>query len=400
MGHYGIFTIKLCQALAKMGHAVVLCTNKAYPERYLSEPPAFGIVEVGGGTLAFEACDQAITTCPPYYWWGYFRNSYRISSAALTRCRSARYDVVYLTDVEFLTASLLLKRYRAYLPPVVMEVSAANWSFRDYPGSFAKKCYKVLQREVFRTTLGKEIRAISTLGEWHKDKLRTQLKLHEGFPISVIPDGGGEPQQVVGKREARKKLSLEYEGPIFLFFGMLRKDKGIETLVEAAGRLREQEFRLVIAGHPMEYAETAVTAMVEQTGLDGKVMLRLGYVKDEEVPLYFFASDAVLFPYSGCYTGGSGPLMKGACVYGRPVIASQVAELGRLVKEHELGLVCPPDDPGALADRMRQFLEIPESETKEMGERASALAKANSWETMAERFTRLFEEVTTGRRSR
>src|SRR5207237_280609 len=104
MGHHGIFTVKLSQALAKMGHA-------------------------------------------------------------LTVCRLRAFDVIYMTDVEFLTASLILKAHRAALPPIVMEVSAANFSFLDYPGSLWRKCYKVFQREVFRTTLGREIAACAVLGE-------------------------------------------------------------------------------------------------------------------------------------------------------------------------------------------------------------------------------------------
>src|SRR5947209_19752601 len=44
---------------------------------------------------------------------------------------------------------------------------------------------------------------------------------------------------------------------------------------------------------------------------------RSGYISDDEMPLYYYASDAVVFPYASFYTGGSGPLMKGACTYGR-----------------------------------------------------------------------------------
>lgn len=393
MGHYGIYTVRLCQALGRRGHVVTLCTNRIYPERYVCEPLAFSIQQVDSGKWRFEQCDHAMTSFPAYYWWGYFRNSYRITSAAFKLCRSKDFDVVYITDAEFLVASVLLKLYGVRIPPVVMEVSAANFSFRDYPGSLPKKLYKVLQREIFKTIVGRQMQAISTLGEWHKPRLISQLRLPLDFTIAVIPDGGDEPSAVLSKVEARQKLGIDFTGPIFLFFGMLRKDKGIEILFEAAARLRSQEFKLMIAGHPIEYTSSAIDALVNKAGLEDKVILKLGYIEDGAVPLYFFAADALVLPYARIYTGGSGPLMKGACTYGRPVIASDVSELGRLVKQHELGLVSEPEDSESLASRLTEFLELPEETKQEMGKRASVLARANSWEAMAERFTKLFEEI-------
>ena len=393
MGHHGIFTVKLSQALAKMGHAVTVCTNQIYPDRYVDERPAFRIELVGGGRLSFERFDQALNRRPLVHYWGYYRNSYRVTSAALAVCRLRAFDVIYMTDVEFLTASLILKAHRAALPPIVMEVSAANFSFLDYPGSLWRKCYKVFQREVFRTTLGREIAACAVLGEWHQERLRAQLRLPPAFPLVVIPDGGETPKEALSREEARRRAAIDYAGPVLLFFGALRKDKGLETLVQAIARLPGLEFRVVIAGQPLEYTAERVRALVREAGVEHKVVLRLGFVDEADVPAYFFAADALVLPYGGTYRGGSGPLMKGACTYGRPVIASDVSEMGLLVKRHGLGLVTAPDNPGSLAEGFETFLSMSEEARDQMGGRAQALARANTWEALAERFSRLFESI-------
>jgi len=393
VGHHGIWTVKLSQALAKMGHAVTVCTNQIYPERYITEPPAFQIELVGGGGLSFERFDRALSRRPLVHYWGYYRNSYRVAAAALTTGRSRSFDVVYMTDVEFLTASLILKAHRGPLPPIVMEVSAANFSFLDYPGSVWRKWYKVFQREVFRTTLGREIAACAVLGEWHQERLRAQLRLSPAFPLVVIPDGGEIPKESLSREEARRRLGIDYAGPILLFFGALRKDKGLETLVRAIARLPALEFRVVIAGHPLEYTAERVAALVREAGVDHKVVLRLGFVDEADVPAYFFAADALILPYPGVYRGGSGPLMKGACTYGRPVVASDVSEMGLLVKRHRLGLITDPDNPVSLAEGLETFLSMSQEARDQMGARAQALARANTWEAMAERFSRLFESL-------
>ena len=86
-------------------------------------------------------------------------------------------------------------------------------------------------------------------------------------------------------------------------------------------------------------------------------------------------------------------MMKGACTFGRPVIASDVSELGRLVRESGLGLLCKPEDPESLAESIREFLAMPEERRAAMAQRALALGRTNSWGAMAERFTQLFEEL-------
>ncbi|HKV70348.1 MAG TPA: glycosyltransferase family 4 protein [Gemmatimonadales bacterium] len=393
MGHYGLVATKLCQALTRRGHAVTLCTNLIRPESYLDEPPAFSTELVGSGRLAFAPFDRAKRRCPPYYYWGYYRNSVVVTSAALKLCRRRTFDVVYMTDVEFFVAALLLRVHHSFLPPVVMQVNAANFTFRDYPGSIVTKSYKVIQREVFRTALGTQIAACAVLGEWHRERLRTQLRIPVGLPVAVIPDGGDAPAAPLSQAEARRTLGIDYAGPVFLFFGMLRRDKGIEYLVRAAARLRDEEFRLLIAGYPMEYAGSQIVEMVRDAGVSDRVILRLRYADDRQVPAYFFAADALVLPYTREYRGGSGPLMKGACAHRRPVIASNVSAMGELVERHAIGFVCVPEDPSSLADAMRTFLALPREHRVKMGERASTLTRANSWDVMADRFTELFERT-------
>jgi glycosyltransferase involved in cell wall biosynthesis len=398
MGHYGVYTVKLCQALGKLGHLVTLCTNRVYPERHINEPLAFTIHEVAGGRLAFAQYERHITGFTPYYWWGHFKTSFRVAWDAMRLCKSQHFDAMYFTDVEFLMASMVVRRHRDIVPPAVIEVSAANFTYDTYPGSWPKKMYKALQREVFRRTLGREFRAISILGEWHRERLKRQLRLPDDFTVAVIPDGGGDADHPVERGDARQKLSIAHDGPLLLFFGMLRRDKGIEDLIEAVSRVPGDDWRILIAGFPMDYTADEIQALVTKHGVRDKVILRLDYIDDSEVALYYYASDAVVFPYPSLYTGGSGPLMKGACTYGRPIIASDVSELGRLVRESDLGFLSAPDDPASLAACIQDFLMLSDDGKLQMAKRALALGRANSWAAMAERYTQLFGSLMMKRR--
>jgi glycosyltransferase involved in cell wall biosynthesis len=392
-GHYGIYTTRLCHALGGLGHDVTLCTNRLDVARYVRGAPAFSLWEVGGGRFAFEGFDEALGRFPLKYYWAYFRNSYAITAAGLRRSLREPFDAVAIMDAEFTTASLLLRRRSRSAPPVIMFLWATNFSFAAYSGSIVKRAYKVLQRRVFRRTLGQGIQALAVLDEWHRDRLRPQLGLPLDFPIEVIPDGGDPSPEMPSKAAARAALGLPADGTVFLFFGVLRKDKGIESLLRAASLLRDvRDVTVVVAGWPMEYSAEEIRRMAAQSGLEGRLVLRLGYVPDEDVPTYFAACDALVLPYAGIYTGGSGPLMKGACTYGRPVVATRVSGMGSLVADYGIGLV---DDPRSLGAAMREFASLPEPARAGMAARATALAAANSWESLAGRLADLVRRVAS-----
>jgi glycosyltransferase involved in cell wall biosynthesis len=393
-GHYGLNTIKLCQELGNIGHEVTLCTNRAYPERYLHQKPLFKIIEVKQRRLNFEPYDKRSNQRPLYYMYGYFSHSYGVLSEALKLARTSQFDVIHATAIEFLTAALLLRKFSGKIPPVVMEVYAANFSFDSYDGTILRRAYKVLQREIFKTTLGREIKAIGLLGKWQEERLRRQLGLSEAVHVGVIPDGGEQPEQPIDRIVARKQIAIpEKAGPILLFFGTIRRDKGIEYLLEAIGRLSNEQFSLVITGNPQEYTSDDITRLIERWNVRDKVIARLAYVAEQDIANYFYACDALVLPYRRIYTGGSGPLMKGACMHRRPSIVSDVSEMGRLVKEYGIGLTARPEDAQDLADKIRTFLHLAREQKEEMADRALRLAQNHTWDKMAKAYTELYQKV-------
>ena len=386
-GHYGLWTSKLCQAIAENGHDLRLFTNKIYPEKFLDEPPKFNITELKKGRYHFDRYDQAMQNKSGLFWYGYFRNTYHIVKHALKLCRGEKFDAIFLTDVEYLTATLLLKRFKRHLPPVIWHVQAANFTYQTYGGSIIKKIYKLFQREIFKSTLKKEVKGFAVLGEYHKQKLTEQLKTGDGFPIEVIPDGADMKQDDLSQLAARKMINLDYSGTVFLFFGMLRKDKGIEGLIEAVSYLKDIDFKVIIAGAPFEWSAEELRTLVEQFQVNSKIDLRLGYIPDEEVSAYYCACDAVLFPYSDSYTGSCGPLTKGASTYAKPVIVTDVSDIGRMVRKYENGLIAEAGQAKSFAECMRQFMNSSASTRQVMAEKSAEIAQKHSWKNVATQLT-------------
>ncbi len=154
----------------------------------------------------------------------------------------------------------------------------------------------------------------------------------------------------IGKAEARKRLNLG--GNIILFFGLVRKYKGLEYLIRAMpGVLEEIEARLVVVGEFWE-DRGHYDSIIEELGIKGSVTVVDRFVSDEEAAAYFCASDVVVLPYiSNSYTG----VIQVAFGYDRPVIVTDVEGLTDFVDDGKNGLVVPPRDPEALARAIVSF---------------------------------------------
>ncbi|PAP75513.1 glycosyltransferase [Rubrivirga marina] len=216
------------------------------------------------------------------------------------------------------------------------------------------------------------------------DQVRADVEaLGLGAPVEQVAhpvyDGFGVPTPAA---EAREALGLPTGVPLFLFFGFIRRYKGLHVLLEAWPRVRERVpgAQLVVAG---EFYADEAELRAQAAALDG-VRLDADYIPDDRVGLYFSAADAVVQPYVSATQSGVAQI---AFHFGTPVITTDVGGLAEIVPDGEAGLVVPPEDPGALADTLVRFVE------DDLGERLAAGVRRErerySWDRLCEAVERL-----------
>ena len=147
---------------------------------------------------------------------------------------------------------------------------------------------------------------------------------------------------IVPRAEARKKLGISEEVPLLLFFGFIRKYKGLDLLFDAIGIVKakyRQPFKLLVAG---EYYEDSrpYTEQVEKLGIEDCLILRTEFIPDDEVRFYLSAADMVIQPYRSATQSGVTPL---AYHFEVPMIVTNVGGLPDLVPDGKVGLVAEPD---------------------------------------------------------
>ncbi len=155
----------------------------------------------------------------------------------------------------------------------------------------------------------------------------------------------------IDKHAAREALGITDER-VLLFFGYVRRYKGLHILLEAMHALpADPHVRLLVVGEFYD-DETSYRTMVDRLGLSSRVTIVSDYIPTARVGTYFSAADAVMLPYVSATQSGIAQI---AYNFNKPIIASNVGGLAETVRDGLTGLVVPPEDPSALADSIARF---------------------------------------------
>ena len=156
--------------------------------------------------------------------------------------------------------------------------------------------------------------------------------------VHPLYDNFGE---AVSKKEAREKLGLPVNEKIILFFGFIRKYKGLDLLLEAMNdqRIREAGIKLLIAGE--FYGDKQIYYdLIQQLDISSQLILRTEFIADSEVRYYLSAADFVIQPYRHATQSGVTPL---AYHFEKPMLVTNVGGLPDMVPNEKAGLVAEPD---------------------------------------------------------
>lgn len=163
--------------------------------------------------------------------------------------------------------------------------------------------------------------------------------------------------EIISKAEARQKLNINNSALIILFFGFIRKYKGLDLLLEAMAdeRIKNSGIKLLVAGEYYEDAKVYAD-QIERLGIKDQLILRTDFIPDSEVRNYLCAADAVIQPYRNATQSGVTPL---AYHFEKPMIVTNVGGLPNLVPHEKVGLVVEPT-PSDIADGILKFYQLGE----------------------------------------
>jgi D-inositol-3-phosphate glycosyltransferase len=208
---------------------------------------------------------------------------------------------------------------------------------------------------------------------------------HKVFTEHPLYTSFGEPEP---KAEARKKLELDANGRYLLFFGLIRRYKGLDLLLEAMAdeRVKALGVKLIVAG---EYYEDAAPyqAIIEKHGLADRLVMHTHFIADEDVRWYFSACDLVAQTY---HTATQSGVTKIALQFDKPSLVTNVGGLGEIITHGQSGYVVAPDVK-AIAESIADYYDA----AREVAFTAATVAekKKYSWEVMCNTVADLYNKI-------
>ena len=153
-----------------------------------------------------------------------------------------------------------------------------------------------------------------------------------------IYDHYGEP---MSKEEACQALHLKPENQYMLFFGLVRAYKGLDLLLDAFGKVKDQlpNLQLIIAGEFYE-DEDKYRAQIANNGLTDRVIIKNEFIADADLRKYFGAADLIVQPYKSATQSG---VTQVAFHFEKPMLVTNVGGLGEIVHDHKMGYAVEPN---------------------------------------------------------
>jgi glycosyltransferase involved in cell wall biosynthesis len=214
-------------------------------------------------------------------------------------------------------------------------------------------------------------------------RLRDEVGL-DADTVRVIPHGAFDYLTRLLEEKPLPEELEGAEGPVVLFFGLLRPYKGLDTLLEAFRQVKEAE--LWIVGNPRMDVEPLRRLAAE---LPERVRLVTRFVEDAEIPAIFRRADIVVLPYRD--VEHSGVLYTGLA-FGKPLVLSSIGGFPEVAATGAARLV-PPEDPGALGATLNDLIGD-EAARAELGAAAKAAAAGPySWDEVARQTLALYQEL-------
>jgi glycosyltransferase involved in cell wall biosynthesis len=217
-----------------------------------------------------------------------------------------------------------------------------------------------------------------------KTVLEEEYKHHK--PVSVIPIGVEEKKICLSKEKARDELNIKNKN-IILYFGFLAGYKGIDLLIDAFNKLKNNDYFLIIAGgkparveHDEKY-QSWFNKIEEKCKQNANIRMT-GFLEEEDLEKYFVASDLTVFPYLFPLSA-SGAITK-AIAYKIPFI---VSDSFRGVIDEKFIFEKNPEN---LKNKILEFFI---HDKKEYNEYVKMLKEKRSWKNSAEKTEKIYNTL-------
>lgn len=290
-----------------------------------------------------------------------------------------KYDVLHtqwliFSPLDYYFMKKIKRNCGVKLVVTIHDILPFNKKFYDF--YFHKKVYELADNIILQTE-------------------NNQKRFQELFPescnkCSIIPHGHFlDYAEYVTKKESREYLHLPNDKFIFLFFGQIKKVKGVGILLKAYAEFCNEykDTLLVIAGKVWKDDFLQYQSIIDEKKLKNRVKTDIKFIPDEEVKYYFSASDCCVLPYLDVYQSG---VIQLCYAYKKPVIASNINSFKEIIEDNQTGFLCEANNINSLKESMEKAI-LNKSKLSDMGVKGYMYIKNKySWKNISEKVNKVY----------
>jgi glycosyltransferase involved in cell wall biosynthesis len=192
----------------------------------------------------------------------------------------------------------------------------------------------------------------------------------------------------IPKAKALENLGLNSEDKHLLFFGFVRKYKGLDLMLKAMGdsRIKAMGIKLIIAGEFYD-DKTEYTDLISDLGIAKNIIMKSDFIPANKVKDYFCAADMITQTYRTATQSGVTQI---AYSFDRPMLVTDVGGLAEIVPHNKVGYVTS-QNPTEIADAIIDFYT--NNKEEEFSDNTSLEKKRFSWKFFIEALDELMDSV-------
>jgi glycosyltransferase involved in cell wall biosynthesis len=237
----------------------------------------------------------------------------------------------------------------------------------------------------FRRLLEK-MDAVVSLSEYGATHLRDEAEI-AAERIHVIPHGAFDYLTRLPDEAPLPEALAQVDGPVILFFGLIRPYKGLDVLLEA---FHHAHGELWVVGRALGMSLDPLRR--DAARAPGVVRFVERFVEEREMPAYFRRADVVVLPYRDAEQSG---VLYTALAFGKAIVLTDVGGFSEVAALGAAELV-PPEEPEALGAAVsRILLDVQHRKRLEAGARAAADGPY-SWDTVGAQTVDLYTRLLGG----
>ena len=278
------------------------------------------------------------------------------------------------------------------VPPVVWMCNDYMWKYWRTQGRWAGS-RQMLRRVFYRY----DRRVTRRVGRTVVLDEQVQRDVEAGYGIAAdVVRSGTDVERLQlppdsSPREVRERHGISDGSFLLLFLGILMPHRRLEDALEAVGRLvgEGRDVHFLIVGSPdfnPGYA-ASIREHVTRLGLEKNVTFT-GAVSEADVPSYFHACDAFVFP-NDPQTWGLAVTEAMAC--GKPVIVSTGSGVHEVLTDGQTALLFPPRRPDLLAGQIATLMDNPSFAESIASRGREFVANTLTWRNYAAAMVDVFE---------